>query len=143
MQPQTAVVAGRECLVLVQAVGDHQGALGLFDGGAGADGVVHGLPGGRAQVAAQGIGDVDEVAVDLTDPAVPVLLSLAEGDDGADPSAGIDDAVSGTERLAGADGGGQEPGGAGPVVGVLVGGHQRGAGDDLPGLEPVDRVHAR
>ena len=28
---------------------------------------------------------------------------------------------------------------AGPVVGVLVGRHQRGGGDDLAGGEPVDR----
>ena len=33
-------------------------------------------------------------------------------------------------------------GGAGPVVGVLVGAHQRGGGDDLAGGEPVDGVQA-
>jgi len=122
-----------ECLVLVHALGDHQGALGLFDGGAGADGVVHGLPGGLGQVAAQGIGDVDEVAVEVRGPAVPVLLALAEGDDGVDSPLRVQDPVAGAERFPGGDRGGDQLDRAGPVIWVLMGAMSAVVGTTCPG----------
>ena len=90
----------------------------------------------------QGIGDVDEVAADLHDLAVVVADAFTDGDDGVDSSLGVEDAVPGTERFPGGDRGGDQFDRAGPVVGVLVGHHQRGGGDDLAGGEAVDGVEA-
>src|SRR5690349_5854719 len=133
----------RERLVFVESVGDHQGALGLFDGGPGCGGQLDRHPGGGLNVTVQGIGDVDEIAADLDDLSVRVADAFADGDDGVDSSLRVQDAVPGAERSPGGDRGGDHLAGPGPVVGMLMSANERRGGDYLTGGGYVHGVDAR